>query len=248
MSTESETSRIDKLNRASSLLASKLRALLLSVRPHPWKAGILSLLCGLFFLWTAKIDASLPYPANGDERMLANSALSVLQEGDWNPHFFKYPSLPIYGASAGLAVGAVRAASHKELRQISDIKSVMGPYYSHPRVMRTARQAFSLVGLIGLWAIGVAAALGAKASALRVVGPAIAFLSPMLSRQAWEYLNVDIWATTATALSLAWLMATFHRRGFVAKALVPGILVGAAAASKYNAGVVLFPCLFAVIL
>lgn len=91
------------------------------------------------------IEKSLPYPQHIDETFLSNNAANMLRTGDFNPHFFMYPGLPIYLTAAAMSYGYLDAANHLELKSTREIGSVNVPYYRHPRILRPARQLFALV-------------------------------------------------------------------------------------------------------
>jgi hypothetical protein len=215
-------------------------------RRRRWFFLALLVCVAVFVHRSRQIEATLPYPQSGDERPLAQAALRILQSGDLNPHFFRYPSLPIYGATVGLAGGVAYSVATGEIEGVKNVRRVRTPSYSHPTVMKAARQLFLLIALCGLVWCGIAAAQLAKQPLLRVLAPCVLLLTPLYGLNSWWSLNVDIWAAVATLGALAWLASSFRSRGFVAKALVPGLLAGAAAASKYNAGMVVLPCVLSI--
>lgn len=235
--------------------------------PRPWSASLhgsvaalvelldrrrwswLSLLLCLAVVWVrfGQIDASLPYARHEDERPIAQAALRVLQSDSHNPRFFNYGSLPIYGASAGIVVGAIQAARAQELRKIGDVRQVR-PHYSHPRVMAAPRKLFAVLSALCLWLVGVIAARTFKTPFLRLAAPvALLFPSQFVSKS-WEYLNVDLWAGLFACATLAWLMSCWQKQGFRHKALIPAALAAGAIASKYNAATLVVPCLLAIAL
>ena len=57
----------------------------------------------LLRLYKLDFGVELPYVAHTDEPTQYNPAIRILTTGDLNPHFFNYPSLPIYLYSAVLA-------------------------------------------------------------------------------------------------------------------------------------------------
>jgi hypothetical protein len=56
-----------------------------------------------------RVRGTFPYPQHVDERPVIDAAARVLRTGDWNTHLYQYPSLPLYVASAGLALGLISA-------------------------------------------------------------------------------------------------------------------------------------------
>ena len=55
-------------------------------------ALVMLLALGLRFVG---LSQSLPYIDNPDEPTMVNGAIKMLQSGDFNPHYFRWPSLPI---------------------------------------------------------------------------------------------------------------------------------------------------------
>jgi hypothetical protein len=212
-----------------------------------WSWGAVLLCLTVLLVRFAQIDAGLPYSFHVDEQHVTGSALRVLKGPDRNPKFFNYGSLPIYAAAGAIAVGSVRAARHQELRKIEDVKQVK-PYYSHPKVIASARKLHAFVGVLGLWLVGSLAAFAFKQPSLRLLAPALLLLSGAYSKYTWTYFNVDIWAATLTLATVLWVIATFHRRSFIHKAAMPAALAAAAIGSKYTAVVAAVPCLVAIAL
>lgn len=221
------------------------------------------LLASLFWRFRV-IENSMPYPQHVDEMYLADKGANILKTGDFNPHFFMYPGLPIYLTAAAMTYGYLDAANHLELQNTSQIGYVGYPYYEHPRVVRPARRLFALISVIGLALIGLVArelrsappgkfqpddpakpqSSCRAALAAMVLAAAWLALSSLYFEQSQSYLNVNIvgsafaWATIL--LVLRWL----PRQDWLAKAIWPGVLVGAVVACKYNfATVALAPLL-----
>lgn len=216
------------------------------IRPYRWTCAALIFCAAVFMQRNAQIDATLPYPQHVDEKALARSAERILLKSDWNPKFFRYPSLPIYGAAVGMAAGAVKAAGRGEMSSLDGLSLATGGPYSHPTVMKVARQMFLAVAIAGLYLSGVLAARVTKRPILRLLAPLILCVSPSFGSSSWTYLNVDIWAATFTLATLTWLACTLHTRGFFAKAFFPALLTAAATTSKYNAALVGLSCLLTI--
>jgi hypothetical protein len=179
-----------------------------------------------------------------DELFLADSALAILQTGDWNPHFFHYPSLPIYLTTAGLAVGTLREAGAGRAIDVEDLRpTARGRPYRPLQPMRTARQLFVVIGLLGLLFTGFLGRQLTQRAELLWLAPLLLAVPAGLTRSGWEYLNVDVVATTFTAATLAFLIGYWQDDSAFSRAIGPGLLTGLAIASKYTAGVLVVPCL-----
>lgn len=191
------------------------------------------------------IEKSLPYPQHVDETFLSNNAANMLRTGDFNPHFFMYPGLPIYLTAAAMSYGYLDAANHLELKSTREIGSVNVPYYQHPRILRPARQLFALISVAGMLMLALVARLAGGHLAM-VLAPAWLALSPLYFEQSQAYLNVNI-VGSALAWTTIWLtLKNFDRPDRIAKVLIPGILCGLVIASKYNFAAILVVPLLAI--
>jgi hypothetical protein len=212
-----------------------------------WTAALL-LLCGVsLWLRFAHIDATLPYPHHVDEPFISGPAARVLVEGNLHPYTFNYPSLPKYLAAAGMATGFIGAAGRREVRNVAGIGSVGYPHYDVPRVMRGARRAFALLSVVALAATGYAAVLAFPAMpAATFVAPLVLAATPLFFSDSWRYLNVDIVGASFAALTLAACLHGTWQPSMARLAVVPGILAGLTAGSKYTLALVLAPVLVAI--
>lgn len=62
-----------------------------------WIAGcVVTIIAVAFALRVYAIEWGLPYVDHPDEPSAANTVLGMLRRDDWNPHFFKKPSLYYY--------------------------------------------------------------------------------------------------------------------------------------------------------
>jgi hypothetical protein len=80
--------------------------------------AILAVAAGLRLV---RIDSGIPFALGIDEPELLVRAVRMMQSGDFNPHFFDYPSLPIY-LHLFVAIGRflVGAMSH-EFRELAKV-------------------------------------------------------------------------------------------------------------------------------
>jgi hypothetical protein len=176
------------------------------------------------------IDFGLPHTAaRPDESTLVHRAL-VIAGGQWNPHFFNYPSFHLYLLSAvfglyylsSLLVGTVDGTQTFLLRFLVDPSDLY----------LTGRWLTALMGTATIaccWHMGrtLGGRAAATASAILV---ALAFLHVRDS----HFLTVDVPAAFWTTASMAVLVDYAHRGG--RRQLVLGaVLVGLAMSTKYNA-------------
>jgi hypothetical protein len=201
--------------------------------------------CSLDF---ARMRASLPYPQHIDEQPVLAAAAQILQSGDWNPHLYSYPSLPIYLATVGLGLGVVSASSQGPDRVTTNkIGRLYGGYYEQPLVAAVPRELWMLMGALTLMAAALLAFYNGGAAGLLLATPML-LLGTTVRGLATNYINVDTAMCLWMALCLLQLVSSESSQRARDKILIPGILCGAAIASKYTAVVLLAPCLLNVCL
>ncbi|MCK6521944.1 glycosyltransferase family 39 protein [Myxococcota bacterium] len=184
------------------------------------------------------LDAGLPYCWHPDEPKLINLGLRMLQTGDWNPHWFHYPSLPIYLQAFNGVLSWVGEADGRPWQAIQELKTGLDDGLIHT------------VGDPAIWARGrrLTAILGALAAALtalaghRLGGPLAGLfgglfvaLSPGHAAHS-RLITVDVptsCAIAALTLASAYVLMEGERRHFV----LAGVAWGFAIACKYNAAI-----------
>ena len=208
-------------------------------------------LAGASYLRVAAIDRSLPYPQHVDEIFIADKAANILRTGDFNPHYFIYPGLPTYLATAAMACGFLDAANHLELQSTAEIGTVTYPYVKHPRIVRPARLLFALISVLGLSIVAaVARQLGGGGPgglAAMVLAPAWLCLSWLHFELSATYLNVNAVGCTLIWALLWQVTSRLEDPSWRAKVFCPGILAGLAIACKYNFGAVVLAPLLAIL-
>ena len=184
------------------------------------------------------LDAGLPYCWHPDEPKLINLGLRMLQTGDWNPHWFHYPSLPIYLQAFNGVLSWVGEADGRPWQAIQELQTGLDDGLIHT------------IGDPAIWARGrrLTALLGALAAALtalaghRLGGPLAGLfaglfvaLSPGHAAHS-RLITVDVptsCAIAALTLASAYVLLEGERRHFV----LAGVAWGLAIACKYNAAI-----------
>jgi hypothetical protein len=210
-----------------------------------WTAGLVLLCVATLLLLFRHIDATLPYPHHVDEGFVSGPASNILVTGKLHPHRFNYPSLPTYFAAAAMAVGFLRGAAQLEIRDVKQLE-VGYPYYKTPTVIETARKAFALLAVICLAMTGLAAWMAFQKPAAMVLAPLFLLLSPLFFTHSWTYLNVDIVGASVAMLTFVACLYGTIRPSMLQSAVVPGVLAGLAAGSKYTLAIVALPVLLAI--
>ncbi len=196
---------------------------------RPEKLALFLILLLAFLLRFAGLRQSLPYFDNPDEPTMVNGALKILQTGDFNPHYFRWPSLPIYSqflVSIPTFFGGVSAATIKNL---SDIPT----------------ENFFLVGravsaLLGIGTVFLTFLAGRKLFGIGVglVAALILAILPLHSENS-QYVTPDamvVFFATLTFLFAIYIFKTGEKGWYLWAGVAAGLTVG----SKYNVAIVLF--------
>jgi 4-amino-4-deoxy-L-arabinose transferase-like glycosyltransferase len=173
-------------------------------------------------LWAA--DWGLPGMGHYDEPLTVEKAKAMLDTGAWNPRWFNYPTFSIYLQAGVIAV----------------VRAIAGPLDETQSRVVLYTAARCATALLGTGAVA-AAALAARALWGATSGLAAAFAlgAAFLHVQESHYVKPDVPASFWTALCL-WMSARVLVRDDDRVSLVAaGAAAGIAAATKYNAGLVL---------
>jgi hypothetical protein len=211
-----------------------------------WTAALV-LLCGTsLWLRLRNIEGTLPYPLFADEGFIAQPAARILTTGTLNPHYFNYPSLPMYLTAIGMAGGFLRSARHHEIQDIVKLGNVGYPYYDTPGAVQGARQLFSVLSVVALAATGLVAYLALEKPAAIFLAPLFLEASPFFFSESWTYLNVDIVGTCFVVLTLVACLKGIKELSMYQSAVLAGVFAGLATGSKYTLALVIVPVLLAI--
>lgn len=176
----------------------------------------------------ASINQSLPYFDNPDEPTMTNTGLHILQTGDLNPHFFRWPSLPFYMQYAASAVQFVSGVGQGRYTDLQNLPT----------------EGFFLIGRMVSAALGTATVFVTWLLGKSLYGPAVGLVSALvlavlpLHTEHSHYVTPDIIVTFFTALTLLFAALVF-RTGQRKWYLWAGIAAGCTTGSKYNVAIVL---------
>lgn len=214
------------------------------------------LLLSLAFARVKAGERSTGYAQHVDDRHLLGNAKQIISTGNWDPEFFKYPSLPIYLTTLSFYAGDAAGAGGGFKSERSPFRVDYGKGWPfEPRALYLfPRLLFALLGGCTIVAGAVTALMSVpqrRRGALVVAGAALSALAlsylPVLQHLNVSYLNVDTPAAFFTTCTLAVIFAFWESESLLKRAVLPGVLVGLATASKYNSGLILVPCLLALI-
>ncbi len=181
--------------------------------------------------WT--INAGIPYAVSTDEPQIMSRVLRMMQTGDFNPHFFDYPSLYLY---AQLAVACIRfvlgasAGLWSSVTQVTDAN-----FYLWGRVV-TAALGTATVYMVYL----IGSRWGAR-HALLAAG--LMAVLPNHVRES-HFVLTDVPMTFFTTLSFLLTLRALEKQTLGAFAWA-GATAGLAAATKYYGGLILVAPLLA---
>lgn len=195
----------------------------------------------------ARVNAVLgtaPYSQHVDEVHLTQTAVNILKTGDLDPHFFRYPSLPIYMSALTMRAAIPGRAGDPATWRIP----TKGGPYEPPMGFTALRVLFALMSIVALALTGVIARSAFDCDALLVVTPLLLSTSRVYQTSAATYLNVDIVTVLFLLAALTVSFTNWQRDTIRGSALLPGVLIGLATASKYTGGITLLPCALAIVL
>lgn len=184
------------------------------------------------------VDGGLPYCWHPDEPKLINKGLEMLQNGDWNPHWFHYPSLPIYIQAVGAALGYLDHVGSADFIPLADIPTGTAENLVHtvgdPNMWARGRK---ITALMGSAAVGVTYLAGR-----RLFGPLAGILAALflalspLHITHSAYITVDVptsLGAAAVLLASAWIYTEGQVKHYLWGAACLGLMIG----FKYNAAV-----------
>lgn len=191
------------------------------------------------------IEGTLPYSQHVDEGFLTHQAVSILRSGDANPHFFRYPSLPIYLTTATMKVAGLVSGAPPPGAWIVPLR---GAAYVPETGYDASRLLFGLISIAALGFVGVITRSIYRSNLAMVLAPLILSRSHVFEHSTAEYLSVDVVTLFFVTAALATAFAAWERDSYAVTSVVPGVLSGMAAASKYNSALVLVPLALHIVL
>jgi 4-amino-4-deoxy-L-arabinose transferase-like glycosyltransferase len=217
-----------------------------------WKVSLCILLILLltihsFVFKIRMISVNMPYSCHNDEKYIIEPALNILKTGDFNPHSFRYPSLPIYLAAMSFTVGFLNAAANLELKSTDFIEPSVYPYFKQHGIIWPAKVLFALLSTLSVLFMALLAYKLYRNPFLLFGVPLVISLSFNYFLISYNYLNVDTVGTFF--IFLVYLHHGFYLKecSFFHKVLIPGILSGLAVACKYNLVWIIVPSILIIL-
>ena len=228
----------------STPLAARARAAFDGVRAAAVARPELSLAVLLFMVaalvrWPG-VSQGLPYAAHPDEAQLLHRGIHMLKTGDFNPHYFNYPTFPMYVHAVLAATGILQLITDGSIKNLQEIETMLDTGLRGQRVpellLERARIVSLLLGSMGVAGVGVFAYRLFNWRIGLLAGLATAFTVIHISSV--RYVTTDAFA----ACFVPWAAAAavdLVRRNRLGDYAFAGLLVGLAAAAKYNAAAIL---------
>lgn len=190
-------------------------------------------------LWGIGYD--LPSIYHPDEPAMIFRSLGMLKTGDLNPHFFHWPSLPFY---LNLLAYVPYYLLGKMMGAFGTPNDILAPVQLAAGVVRTQMPTTVLVGRLVTTSFGIGSVvlvflIGRRLTNNDWVGILAALMMAVSPTNVWHsrWTTPDMFAVffvLATILASIWV----YQEGRTWQYILAGICVGLAAASKYNAALV----------
>ena len=200
---------------------------------QPSRVGLaLALLVAVLLRFWA-IGQGVPYMLSVDEPEVMDRAVRMIKTGDFNPHFFDYPSLYLYVQAA---VGVVRflfGAVRGEWTSLSGASTA--DFYVWGRAVT------AILGAATVWLLYLGGLRWGARTAL--LAAALLAVMPLHVRES-HFVLTDVPVTFFVTLTFV-LSLRAHERSTIGSFALAGAVAGLAAATKYNGGIALLMPLIA---
>jgi 4-amino-4-deoxy-L-arabinose transferase-like glycosyltransferase len=203
----------------------------------------------------------LPYTVHPDEPNVVDRAVITIKTGDWNPHWFIYPSGYHYLQVGVLMTHLLWGSARGLYDSPADLPDSSHTITAAPETYLWARGTTALFGVLTVWMVYLVGRrltsrppgteTGASGHHLRrwmgpaagLAGALLVALSPLHVKHS-HYVTTDVPTAALTVLAL-YLSLEVLDHGGAGRALLAGLTVGAATGFKYNGIVALLPLLLA---
>jgi len=194
---------------------------------QPSRAGLALALAGAAVLRFWALGSGLPYMPGVDEPEVMDRAVRIIKTGDFNPHFFDYPSLYIY---VQVAVGVARFIAGAIRGQWASLAQ-----FAASDAYLWGRAVTALAGTATIWILYLAGLRWGARTA--VLGATLLAVMPLHVRES-HYVLTDVPVTLLVTLAFL-LSLRAHEREKVGPFAIAGAAAGLAAATKYNGAIAL---------
>lgn len=200
-----------------------------------------------FLLRLTGIGFGLPYPYQWDESQLTDTALKMMKTGDYNPHFFKYPTLYIYLQLIVYVIHYFYAMGTGIISSLDEIKTEADTHWpwtmSHPSFYLWGRLLTCLLGTITIFFV--------YKIAMTLINEKVALLSALFLAlspghiEHSRYIGPDVPGTLFVLAAVLFASYIYKYGGSSTIYSLAGLFGGFAVATKYNNFWVIFPLIIA---
>ena len=174
------------------------------------------------------LGAGIPYAVGVDEPAIMERAVHMMKTGDFNPHFFDWPSLTIYmqfGVSCAVFLLGAMQGHWNNLGQVGAADMFMA-----------GRALSALIGAATVWMTYLIGCRWGRTEAL--IAAVLMAVIPYHVRES-HYVLADVPAAFLTSLTF-WLALRAHEKQTIRSFAWAGLAVGLAASAKYNGSIAIF--------
>jgi 4-amino-4-deoxy-L-arabinose transferase-like glycosyltransferase len=184
--------------------------------------GLAAVMIGAFLLRVWHLSSGVPFAVGIDEPFVMSTAMRILHSGDFNPHFFDYPTLYIYTQVGVSIVVYMIGAMHRSWSALA--------HFGAADVYLWARLVTVAFGTGTVWLVyRVGRSWGSREALLAAAVMAVA---PMHVRES-HYVLTDVPMTFFVTLTLLLSKRAVDAPGPAAFCWA-GVAAGLAAGTKYN--------------
>lgn len=191
------------------------------------RTALLVILAAAAALRFWRLGAGVPFGVGVDEPEIMLRVVLMMKTGDFNPHFFDYPTLYIYTQLMVAVVRFIVGAAAGQWASLADVTA--GEFYMWGRAIT------AMAGTATVWLVYRAGRRWGMATAL--LAAAAMAVMPMHVRES-HYVLTDVPQTLLVTGALV-LSLRAAERGAAATFAAAGALAGLAAATKYTGGLAL---------
>ncbi len=187
----------------------------------------------------------LPFTSNPDEPNIVDHAVATLKTGNWNPGWFIYPSGYHYLQVGVQGLQLLWGMARGTYSSVADLPDSSATITTAPDTYLWARGTTVLFGVL---AVLLVYRLGKRlfGPTAGLAGALLLALSPLHIEHS-QFVTTDVPTAFLCLLAVSLALEVLEYGG-VGRALLAGLVVGAAGAFKYNAVVALLPLLLALVM
>ena len=194
---------------------------------RPSRAGLALVLSAAALLRFWALGHGIPFMLSVDEPEVMVRAVVIMKSGDFNPHFFDYPSLYIYAQTAVAVARFLFGAIRGQWATLAS--AATADFYFWGRALT------ALLGTATVWVLYLGGLRWGARTAL--LAAALLAVMPMHVRES-HFVLTDVPVTFLVTLTFV-LSLRAHERSTLGSFALAGAVAGLAAATKYTGAIAL---------